>query len=92
MNVSHNFSLSNRQKQHFGFLLNIRGISKNSATTESDTELPVNVNNCNQFSQTLRLLKKLITMMKSCVSDVDAISLFDVGPTKEFCILSYNVA
>jgi len=44
-----------KQKQHFGFLMNIRGISKNSTTAESDTELRVNVNNCNQFSQTLTI-------------------------------------
>jgi len=61
-----------KQKQHFGFLLNIRWISKNSATAESEMELRVNVNKCNQFSQTLRLLKKLtfvvlIRMRKSCV-------------------------
>jgi len=56
-----------RQKQHFSFLLNIREISKNNTKAESDTELRVNVNNCNQFSQMLRLLKKSIMVMKSCV-------------------------
>jgi len=56
-----------KQKQHFSFLLNIRGISKNNAKAEIETELRVNGNNCNQFSQMLRLLKKSIMMMKSCV-------------------------
>jgi len=59
MSLNERFSQLVNQKQHFGYLSNIRGISKNSATTESYTELRVNVNNCNQFSQTLRLLKKL---------------------------------
>jgi len=62
-----------KQKQRFGLIEHSRdSLPKNGTTAKSYAELRVNVNNCNQFSQTLRLLKKLtfvvvIRMRQSCV-------------------------
>jgi len=39
MSLNERFSQLQLFKQHFGFLFNIRGLSRNCATTESDTEL-----------------------------------------------------
>ena len=50
MSLNERFSQLQLFKQHFGFLFNIRGLSKNSATAESDTELRLK---CEQLQSVL---------------------------------------